>query len=131
MIAFERFFLEAHYCEETILRLIRTAGTTTFEIGFESKSSRSYQFVHRIYPSLAHVLGGFDISPSMIGFDGTNVVANEMGAWAWVNQTMVVDISRRSLSFQYRLLKYFRRGFNVIFPGIYHERFDEEASDPQ
>ncbi|MFS8160161.1 MAG: hypothetical protein ACMG6E_08115, partial [Candidatus Roizmanbacteria bacterium] len=34
-----------------------------------------YQLIHRIYPNIASILGGFDLGPSMMAFDGTNFLA--------------------------------------------------------
>lgn len=102
----------------------RFEGVTNFNVtdkNYPSDIKVSYQFIHRIYPTLNHVLGGFDLSCSMIAHDGHQIVATEQGAWAFVNQCVVIDISRRSLSFSNRVRKYQLRGFDIIFPGSYHQ----------
>ena len=102
--------LEFMRCQET--SNIYYKNRTIFD-----EQSRKIQFIHRIYPSLAHVIGGFDVQASMIAFDGNRIVANLMGAWAFMNRTVVADISRASTSFMHRLAKYNNRGYSIIFPG--------------
>ena len=96
---------------------------------FRWSNERKIQFIHRIYPSLAHIVGGFDVQASMIAFDGSKIVANCMGAWAFVNSTIVVDVSRCSTSFAHRIGKYRRRGHNIIFPGFDYRRRAELIDD--
>ena len=79
---------------------------------------RKYQFIHRVYPNLGCVLGGFDIGPSMIAFDGKDYWATELGAFSYINQVLIVDPQRRSTTFSNRLRKYYERGFSLVFPGL-------------
>jgi hypothetical protein len=67
-----------------------------------------YQFVHRIYPTAMHVIGGFDLGPSMMYYDGTNIYTNAFGAFCLANQVIIGDVSRRSTSYEYRIAKYMR-----------------------
>jgi len=76
-----------------------------------------YQFIHRIYPSVNSVLGGFDLDPAKVAYDGYRILAIEQGAWAAMAQTLIVDISRRSTSFEYRIQKYARL-CHIVFPGL-------------
>ena len=76
------------------------------------------QFIHRIYPSAGHVIGGFDVQASMVLTDGEEIYSTANGAWCMVNQCIVVDISRRSPSFGFRLMKYNLRGFKLVFVGL-------------
>ncbi len=80
---------------------------------------RVYQFVHRIYPTLDSILGGFDIGLSMLAFDGDDIWATPLGAECVQDNMIIVDTTRRSTSYEYRILKYYRRfQSNVIFPGL-------------
>lgn len=80
-----------------------------------------YQFIHRIYPSLDNILGGFDIGPAMIAYDGYNFYATPLGAWSLVNKALIIDTKRRSTSFEYRIQKYGNKyGCDIIFPGLNH-----------
>mgnify|MGYP003630403852 FL=1 len=119
MNSFTKIFLAAH--ENASLQFSRSLGVTNFEVSDTGAGSGAYQFIHRVYPDAGHVLGGFDLSCSMVGYNGNDIVATEQGAWALMNKTIVVDISRRSLSFNHRLTKYHKRGFAVVFPGIDHQ----------
>lgn len=82
-----------------------------------SNNSVKYQFIHRVYPSIAAVLGGFDLGPAMIAFTGRQIVATELGAWSSLAKTILVDTSRRSTSFEHRLMKY-ADFCHIILPGL-------------
>jgi len=82
------------------------------------KSIKVYQFIHRIYPTLDSIIGGFDLGPCMIAFDGKHIYGTELGAWSIMKKALIVDTTRRSTSFEYRIIKYKNMGFNVVFPGI-------------
>ena len=77
-----------------------------------------YQFIHRIYPTIGHILGGFDLPCCAIAYDGVNFLTTDLGKWTLDHQTIIVDISRRSTTFAARLKKYWDRGFNIILPGL-------------
>jgi hypothetical protein len=77
-----------------------------------------YSFIHRLYPTLGSIIGGFDLGPCMVAYDGRHVYATELGAWSMVNTLMILDISTRSTTFSKRLIKYKYRGFGVVFPGL-------------
>jgi hypothetical protein len=76
-----------------------------------------YQFILRVYPSLESILGGFDLGPSMVAYDGKRILATEFGAWSFMSAMIIVDTSRRSTTYERRLNKYLRY-CNVIFPGL-------------
>lgn len=77
-----------------------------------------YQFILRLYPRPDLILGGFDLSASAVGYDGTNIFATPMGAYCFANKRIIIDISRRSTTFSKRLAKYRTRGFSFVFPGF-------------
>jgi hypothetical protein len=81
-------------------------------------SEETYQFIHRVYPTLDSIIGGFDLGPSMLAFDGEHIFGTPLGAFCVAKQCVIVDTSRRSISFEQRIYKYCTFGFNVIFPGI-------------
>lgn len=91
--------------------------TTVYLSDIQLNLNIKYQFIHRVYPSLASVLGGFDLGPSMVAFDGHHIVATELGAWSALARTIIVDIGRRSTSFEYRLVKY-AKFCHVLLPGL-------------
>lgn len=87
-----------------------------------------YQFIHRVYPSIGSILGGFDIGPSMLAFDGKNILSTEFGAWCSFSRTIIIDTTRRSTSYEHRLRKY---SFHcrIVFPGLPPELTCEEKSN--
>lgn len=96
-----------------------------------------YQFIHRIYPNKSSIIGGFDISASMLLYDGKNIYTTPLGLWSQTRRSIIVDMSRRSTSYEYRLQKYAGEGlnFNIIFPGLSKDllfdtvKFNIELSD--
>jgi len=77
-----------------------------------------YQFVHRVYPTLGSIIGGFDLGPCMLAFDGRMIWGTTLGAWCTAKSALIVDVSRRSTSFEYRIRNYYNRCYGVVFPGI-------------
>lgn len=86
-----------------------------------SREIYSYQLIHRIYPNISSIIGGFDINVCMIAYDGNEVYTTPLGNWALKNHTVIIDTKRRSTSFEYRLCKYYDYGFNILFPGLTQE----------
>ncbi|KAJ3121113.1 Protein mono-ADP-ribosyltransferase parp4 [Nowakowskiella sp. JEL0407] len=77
---------------------------------------RQIQIVFRLYRSPAEILMGFDIDSCCFGFDGDTVWALPRGLRAITRRYNVVNMTRRSASYEYRLFKYSRRGFAVAIP---------------
>lgn len=71
------------------------------------------QFVTRIYRSPAEVLTGFDLDSCSVGFDGEKLMCTTRFARSLATRCNYVDLTRRSLTYEYRLWKYSRRGFAV------------------
>jgi hypothetical protein len=76
-----------------------------------------YQFVLRSYPSAAHVLGGFDIQAAAVCYDGFHITGTEFGFWSACTSMVIVDTTRRSTTYEYRLRKYSRL-CTIVFPGL-------------
>jgi len=81
-----------------------------------------YQFIHRIYPSIDQIIGGFDLGPCMVAFvskgNDFELYATELGAWSIINKALIVDTTRRSTSFESRIYKYSKQECLVILPGV-------------
>lgn len=100
-------------------RVERKLNVTNVVVKLNRNDQRVYQFIHRVYPTLGSILGGFDLGPCMVGYNGKDIVATPLGAWSLVKNAIIVDLSRRSTSFEYRILKYYEQmSFAVIFPGL-------------
>jgi hypothetical protein len=105
------------------IRLERRKYVTNVVVDDSNKSTvRIFQFIHRIYPSLDLVLGGFDIPYGMLAFNGDNVVGTPIAEWCLKNRCHIVDTTRRSLSYENRIMKYVRRfDMDVFFPGLTYD----------
>jgi hypothetical protein len=86
---------------------------------------RVYQFVHRLYPTLDSILGGFDLPLCMFALaylpnrDKPCIVGTPLSIFCSTYNVIIVDTTRRSFSFEHRILKYKER-YNsmVFFPGL-------------
>lgn len=94
----------------------------SFEFDCYNPHTFKYQFIHRIYPDVGSILGGFDLGPCMIAFDGDKILATELGAWSAFSKIIIVDTKRRSTSFEHRLIKY-NHICTIILPGIKDDTF--------
>ncbi|CAM9531104.1 unnamed protein product [Ectocarpus sp. 12 AP-2014] len=79
---------------------------------------RKIQIVLRLYKTLAEVLHGFDVDACSVGFDGHTVWATNRAARAICKRYNLVDVSRRSPSYESRLFKYGKRGHSVLVRGL-------------
>lgn len=111
--------------ENTRVFVKRNMYTTTVCIehmdnnGKYSLLGNEIQFIHRIYPRKDMIIGGFDLGCSAIMYDGENLLTTQLGAWCLVNSCIPIDITRRSTTFEYRIVKYmYNYGFGVLFPGL-------------
>lgn len=91
------------------------------------KVYRIYQFILRIYPTLDSILGAFDIPMSSFCYDGESFYCTPMAAFCARRRILVANLSRRSPSFEHRLVKYCNRfGLKLYFPGLNFETFYDE-----
>lgn len=103
--------------------VIRTARAVTI---LNAGPYRHVQVVLRVYKSPAEVLLGFDIDSCTVGFDGQNVYCMERFKRAMTKRYNLVNISRRSLTYEQRLYKYSRRGFAVAVPNLDKSRVNPD-----
>ncbi|CAG8440942.1 1066_t:CDS:10 [Ambispora gerdemannii] len=90
---------------------------------------RHIQIVLRSYQSPSEVLTGFDVDCCSVGFDGKNVWALARAHQAITKQCNVVDLTRRSPSYEMRLAKYAERGFEIKVPSLDRSRIDPTIYD--
>ncbi len=64
---------------------------------------------------------GFDVDSCCFGFDGTRVFAIPRSHRSITKEFNLVDMSRRSLTYESRLFKYSNRGFAVAVPDFKRE----------
>lgn len=104
--------------------VIRTKRTVTF---LNSYPYRHVQVILRLYKSPAEILLGFDIDCCTFGYDGETTWTTQRGLRAITKGYNLVDATRRSASYEARLVKYARRGFAVMVPGLDKTRVHWEA----
>jgi len=78
--------------------------------------SGKIQLIFRSYQSISEILHGFDIGSSAVGYDGSQVWFSSLGRFAYEYGCNIVDVTRRSPTYEIRLVKYFSRGFHLILP---------------
>ncbi|PCH39851.1 ankyrin [Wolfiporia cocos MD-104 SS10] len=85
---------------------------------------RAVQIVLRLYNSPAEILAGFDVDAPCCAYDGERVWANPRAIVAMMRQCNTVDMTRRSPSYEVRLVKYSARDFEVYAPSLRREDID-------
>lgn len=86
------------------------------------------QFVLRIYPRLDLIIGGFDLTIAALAYDGYEFHATQIAAWSVKHRTNIIDISRCSTSFEYRLTKYHnRKCIDLLLPGVMKDDLKKEG----
>ena len=97
----------------TDCEMIRNNNTILIQI-----CNQDFQLIFRLYKTKSEILHGFDLGSSAIGFDGDNVYLTSLGKFCYEHSCNIVDTTRRSTTYEYRLEKYFERGFNIVIPGL-------------
>jgi hypothetical protein len=76
------------------------------------------QIILRLYNTISEILHGFDLGSSAVGFDGNLVYLTTLSKFCFENLVNIVDCSRRSTTYEIRLIKYFENGFSLILPNL-------------
>jgi hypothetical protein len=90
--------------------------------------TRHVQIVLRLYKSPAEILTGLDVDCSAVAYNGRQVYLTPRALGAYITQINNIDLSRRSPSYESRLSKYSRRGFEVFWPDLDRSRIDPVSS---
>lgn len=101
--------------------VVRTTNSVTLSFGWPF---RNIQIVLRIYQSPAEILLGFDVDCCSVGFDFERVWATPRAIRSIKKRYNLVNPTRRSTSYELRLLKYSKRGFGVMVPHLDGRRID-------
>jgi hypothetical protein len=75
----------------------------------------TYQLIHRVYKSPDCIIGGFDLSPCALLWDGEHIMFTDLGMFTVISGLFIVDVSRQSTSFEGRISKYTTKAFTPIF----------------
>jgi hypothetical protein len=81
---------------------------------FSTKKILEIQIILRLYKKFEEILIGFDVDSCCVGYNGKNIVTTPRGLFSFQNRVNIADITRRSPSYESRLIKYASRGFDVI-----------------
>jgi hypothetical protein len=76
------------------------------------------QLIFRLYKSISEILHGFDLGSSAVGYDGDDIYFTSLGKFCHEHSCNIIDTTRRSTTYEYRLSKYFDRGFNIVLPKL-------------
>lgn len=76
------------------------------------------QIVLRLYNTKSEILHGFDLGSSSVGFDGEKVYLTTLSKFCYENMVNIYDGTRRSTTYELRLIKYFEKGFDIILPNF-------------
>ena len=90
---------------------------------------RAIQIVTRLYKSPSEILMGFDIGSCCVGYNGAQVFVAPRTIRSLNTRCNMVDMSRRSLTYESRLFKYARRNFAVVVKSITRSEIDPALFD--
>jgi len=85
---------------------------------YHASHCNDIQIILRLYKTKSEVLHGFDIGSCAVGFDGKDVLFTSLSKFTYETMCNIVDVTRRSLTYEHRLVKYFQRRFNIILPDL-------------
>ncbi|KAL3605279.1 hypothetical protein FPOAC2_00222 [Fusarium poae] len=89
---------------------------------------RHIQIILRLYKSLSEILTGFDVDCSCVAFDGKQVYSTPRGVAAIATRTNIIDLTRRSPSYENRLWKYRQHNFDVYWEHLRRDLIDVEVT---
>jgi hypothetical protein len=72
------------------------------------------QIILRLYENIHQILAGFDVDSCAVAYDGMVVWSTQRSLQAFLTGYNLVDLSRRSPSYEHRLYKYHQRGFGIL-----------------
>jgi len=112
--------IEQHnkFATEAKIVNIRNKNCVTMKLG------KTIQIIFRLYKSIDEILYGFDLGSCAVGYDGKNLYFTEHAKESYEYFINKVDPSRRSTTYERRLLKYQNRGFLIVLPDLDMEKLN-------
>ncbi|KAG9236672.1 hypothetical protein BJ875DRAFT_524495 [Amylocarpus encephaloides] len=110
--------------KDSILHEVTTIRTKNAITIASQHPTRHVQIVLRLYDSISQIITGFDVDCACAAYDGKQVYAAPRALGAFITQCNTIDLTRRSPSYENRLSKYSRRGFEVHWPMLDRTRID-------
>lgn len=105
-----------HLCNEhqnTNIGIYNNGNTVTMMVG-----GMQIQVILRLYETKSEILHGFDLGSSAVGYDGINVLFTSLSKFCYENRINVFDHTRRSTTYEQRLVKYLGKGFDIVLPNM-------------
>jgi hypothetical protein len=94
-----------------------------------SKNTEIYQIIHRIYPTMDSIIGGFDLGVCQVLYDGKAILATPLGYYCISHRVNIFDTTRRSTSYEARLHKYnYKYRTGILFVSLNIERIKDEIA---
>lgn len=94
------------------------AGDTESPAPTRKSKETLVQVILRRYATPAEVIHGFDLGSSAVLWDGSEVRTTALGKLAFENGANVLNLAARRGSYERRLARYFRRGFDLVLPDL-------------
>lgn len=86
---------------------------------------KEYQIILRMYHTLSSIIHAFDIPSCCVAYDGCTAYTTTLGEYAHSYQINIVNTKYRSITFENRLVKYFKRGFGIELIGYDINKADD------
>ena len=99
--------------KSTGISVVSNGNTITILSAYEE-----IQLILRLYKTKSSILHGFDLGSSAVGFDGKYVYFTTLSKFCYENMVNILDCTRRSTTYESRLIKYFNYGFDIILPNL-------------
>jgi len=94
---------------------------------FDTKKLLQVQIILRLYDTLAQIMVGFDVDCCCVCWNGKSIQTTQRGLFALKHRVNLASLTRRSPSYENRLIKYSGRGFDVVtnfdFKNVYNKLF--------
>lgn len=94
---------------------------------FDTKKLLQVQIILRLYDTLAQIMVGFDVDCCCVCYNGKSIQTTQRGLFALKHRVNLASLTRRSPSYENRLIKYSARGFDVVtnfdFKNVYNKLF--------
>lgn len=107
-----------NYCTKTntIYNIVRTDTMIRIFLLEQTKTQYEIQISTRLYQDKTEILYSFDLGSSCVGFDGSSLWFTILGKYSYVNKCNIIDTYKRNNIYEGRILKYYNKGFSIIFP---------------
>lgn len=136
---FSSTFLNSHqyYITRTnhCVNIIMNVQLSYNEIKYK-KDDFKFQIILYLHKSKSSILHRFDLGSSCVGYDGQNILLTSFGKFSFEYGCNIVDTTSYHRTYNCRLKKYLKRGFNIIVPLLNINKltfftFFEDFSDKQ